>query len=264
MPNWCQNVATIVHEDKEKIDAIENELNKEKDDIALFQMLRPRPADQEETWYAWNCDNWGTKWDISYCDFDRIDDYTIKLNFDTAWGPCTTLYEHMETEGYTVAAYYNEDGMCFCGQFVDGYDDHYEYSDLDSAAIQYELPSEIDELFGISERMQEWEAENEADEDDVLNDDEEDEEPEEPEYEMTEWFNVKTKPVHIGEYEVQYKEANSWPFPTRLNWTGKKWMNGQGEERKDVGQWRGLTDWQHQMIVEMENLKEEFEKLSVK
>ena len=128
MPNWCQNVATIVHEDKEKIDAIENELNKEKDDVALFQMLRPRPADQEETWYAWNCDNWGTKWDISYCDFDRIDDYTIKLNFDTAWGPCTTLYEYMETEGYTVEAYYNEEGMAFCGSFIDGYDDYHDYS----------------------------------------------------------------------------------------------------------------------------------------
>jgi hypothetical protein len=143
---------------------------------------------------------------------------------------------------------------------VDGYDDHYEYSDLDSAAVQYELPSEIDELFGISERMQEWEAENE---DEDFEDDDEDEEPDEPEYEMTEWFDVKTKPVHIGEYEVQYKEANSWPFPTRLNWTGKKWMNGQGEERKDVGQWRGLTESQHQLVVELENLKEEFEKLSV-
>jgi hypothetical protein len=38
MPNWCSNVATINHGDKEKIDAIEAELNKEKDDVALFQM----------------------------------------------------------------------------------------------------------------------------------------------------------------------------------------------------------------------------------
>ena len=166
MPNWCQNVATIVHEDKEKIDAIENELNKEKDDIALFQMLRPRPADQEETWYAWNCDNWGTKWDISYCDFDRIDDYTIKLNFDTAWGPCTTLYEYMETEGYTVEAYYNEEGMAFCGSFIDGYDDHHDYSNLSSEEMRENIPFEIEDLFGICERREEWEAENEEESDD--------------------------------------------------------------------------------------------------
>lgn len=260
MPNWCYNVATIVHEDKEKIDAIENELNKEKDDVALFQMLRPRPADQEENWYGWNCENWGTKWDISYCDFDRVDDNTIRLNFDTAWGPCTALYEFMETEGYSVEAYYNEEGMAFCGQFVDGYDDQYNYSDLDSAAVQYEIPSEIDELFGISERMAENEAENEEDSDD----EEEDEEPDEPEYEMTEWFDVKTKPVHVGLYDVQYDKPNSWPFPSRLKWTGERWMTDNGEERYDVGQWRGITEAEYLMTTGLEQLKKEFDELSVK
>ena len=259
MPNWCQNVATIVHEDKEKIDAIENELNKEKDDVALFQMLRPRPADQEETWYAWNCDNWGTKWDISYCDFDRIDDYTIKLNFDTAWGPCTTLYEHMETEGYTVTAYYNEEGMAFCGSFIDGYDDYHDYSNLSSEEMRENIPFEIEDLFGICERKEEWEAENEEESDD----EEEDEEPEEPEYEMTEWFDVDTKPVHLGTYDILYKEANSWPFPGRLEWTGEKWINHQGEERADVGKWRGITEKEHLLHKQLEQLKEEFEKLSV-
>jgi len=259
MPNWCQNVATINHEDKEKIDAIENELNKEKDDVALFQMLRPRPADQEENWYSWNCENWGTKWDASVYDFDRVDDNTIKINFDTAWGPCIALYENLDSEGYEVDAFYHEEGMAFCGRYAYGADDHYEYSDMDSAAVQYEIPSEIDEMFNISEMMQEREAED--DHEDWQEDEDEDEE---PEYEMTEWFDVETKPVHIGEYEVQYKEANSWPFPTRLTWTGKKWINGLDEERKDVGQWRGLTEWQHQMIVEMENLKKEFEQLSTK
>jgi len=252
-------VATINHEDKEKIDAIENELNKEKDDVALFQMLRPRPADQEENWYSWNCENWGTKWDASVYDFDRVDDNTIKINFDTAWGPCIALYENLDSEGYEVDAFYHEEGMAFCGRYAYGADDHYEYSDMDSAAVQYEIPSEIDEMFNISEMMQEREAED--DHEDWQEDEDEDEE---PEYEMTEWFDVETKPVHIGEYEVQYKEANSWPFPTRLTWTGKKWINGLDEERKDVGQWRGLTEWQHQMIVEMENLKKEFEQLSTK
>jgi hypothetical protein len=102
--------------------------------------------------------------------------------------------------------------------------------------------------------MQEREAEDE-----FVNDDEEDE----PEYEMTEWFDVKTKPVHLGEYEVQYKEANSWPFPTRLTWTGKKWINGLDEERKDVGQWRGITEAEHLLHKQLEELKEDFEKLSV-
>lgn len=253
MPNWCQNVATIVHEDKEKIDAIENELNKEKDDVALFQMLRPRPAEQEEEWYGWNTSNWGTKWEASVYDFERIDDYTIKINFDTAWGPCTTLYEYLESEGYTIEGFYNEEGMAFAGCFRDGFDDYYDYSDLDSAAIQYEIPSDIDEMFNISERKQEWEAENEEDSDD-------EEEDEEPEYEMTEWFDVKTKPVHLGVYEVEYDKPNAWPFPSRLEWTGKKWINGQGEVRKDVGRWRGITESEHNMLLELQKLKDEFDK----
>lgn len=254
MPNWCQNVATISHEDSEKIDAIEHELNKEKDDVALFQMLRPRPADQEENWYGWNCENWGTKWEASVYDFDRVDDHNIKINFDTAWGPCIQLYEYLDSEGYEVDAFYHEEGLAFCGRYAHGTDDHYEYSEMDSSDVQYEIPSEIDEMFNISEMMQERESE----------DDHEDwQEDEEPEYEMTEWFDVTTKPVHIGEYEVQYKEANSWPFPTRLTWTGKKWINGLDEERKDVGQWRGLTEAQHLIITELEQLKEEFEALTV-
>jgi hypothetical protein len=246
-------VATISHEDFEKIDAIENELNKSKDDMFLFQMLRPRPADQEENWYDWNVTHWGTKWEPSVYDFERINDDTIKINFDTAWGPCTALYEYLESEGYWIEGFYNEEGMAFAGCYRDGYDDYYDYSNLSSAEIADTLPSDIDELFSISERKEEWEAESEEDSDD---------EDEEPEYEMTEWFDAKTKPVHIGEYEVQYQKTNSWPFPTRLTWTGNKWINGEGEQRKDVGQWRGITDWQHQMIVELENLKLEFEKLS--
>ena len=259
MPNWCVNCVTIKHEDAEKISIIENEVNKESnDDVALFQVLRPRPADQEETWYAWNCDNWGCKWDCSFYDYDRVDDNTIKLNFDTPWGPPIALYEFLTEQGYDVDAFYDEGGMAFCGRFTDGYDDQYNYSDMDSSQVQDEIPSEIDEMFSISELMQERESED--DHEDWQEDEEEDEE---PEYEMTEWFDVTTKPVHIGEYEVQYKEANSWPFPTRLTWTGKKWINGLDEERKDVGQWRGLTEAQHLMITGLEQLKEEFEKLSV-
>ena len=260
MPNWCSNVVTINHGDKEKIDAIEAELKKEeRDDIGLFQMLRPRPPefDEGESWYGWNVENWGTKWEASIYDFERIDDYNIKINFDTAWSPPTALYNFLFEEGYDTTAYYDECGMAFCGKYEFGSDDFYDYSNMDSAQIQDEIPSDIDEMFSISEQMQDREVEEE------FEDEDDEDEVEEPEYEMTDWFDVKTKPVHLGAYEVQYKEANSWPFPTRLEWTGKKWMNGLGEERKDVGQWRGLTENQYQMIVELEKLKEEFDKLMV-
>jgi hypothetical protein len=258
MPNWCSNVATINHGDTELIDAIENELKKERDDVALFQMLRPRPAEHDEDWYGWNVNNWGTKWEASIYDYERLDDNNIKINFDTAWGPPIALYDYLFELGYDTTAYYDECGMAFCGKYEFGSDDQYDYSDMDSYTFQDQVPSDIDDMFSISQQMQDRESEEEDDE--VIWEDDEDKE-EEPEYEMTEWFDVKTKPVHLGLYEVLYKEANSWPFPSRLEWTGKKWINGQGEVRKDVGKWRGLTQWQHEMIVGLEDLKKEFENL---
>jgi hypothetical protein len=258
MPNWCSNVATINHGDKEKIDAIEAELNKEnKDDVALFQSLRPRPETENDDWYGWNINNWGTKWEASIYDFERLDDNNIRVNFDTAWGPPIALYDYLFENGYDTTAYYDECGMAFCGKYEFGSDDSYDYSEMDSYTFQDQVPSDIDDMFSISEQM----ADREAEEDHEDWQAEEDEEDTEPEYEMTEWFDVKTKPVHLGVYEVEYDKPNAWPFPSRLEWTGKKWINGQGEVRKDVGKWRGLTDWQHQMIVEMDNLKKEFDTL---
>jgi hypothetical protein len=255
MPNWCQNVATIRHDDVEKIDAIENELKTDKDNSGLFQMLRPRPADQDESWYDWNVNNWGTKWEASVYDFERLDDSSIRVNFDTAWGPCTTLYEYLDTEGYEIDAVYNEEGMAFCGRYAFGSDEYYDYSQMDSYQMTEELPSEIVDVFNIIEYKQEWEAENEESSDDG--------EDEQPSYEMTEWFDVKTKPAHVGLYDVQYDKANAWPFPSRLTWTGKKWINGQDEVRKDVGKWRGITQSEHNMLVELQKLKDEFDNLLV-
>lgn len=262
MPNWCQNVVTIYHEDKQKIDTIETELSKEKDDVALFNSLRPRPADQEENWYSWNLENWGTKWEASVYDFDRIDENNIKVNYDTAWGPSIVFYEFLDSEGYEVDAFYHEEGMAFCGHYSYGSDDYYDYSNMDSSEVMDEIPYEIDEMFCISEMMQEREAED----DDIqsYSDDEDDIQGYEPEYEMTDWFDVKQKPTIVGLYDIQYDKPNAWPFPSKLTWTGKKWVNDQGEVRKDVGKWRGLTEEgfkEAQLALALKELKEDFEKL---
>ena len=66
MPNWCDNSVTFSHDDKTKIDQIEQELmkwNNGKGDCQLFQVIHPRPADKDESWYDWNVSNWGCKWD---------------------------------------------------------------------------------------------------------------------------------------------------------------------------------------------------------
>ena len=266
MPNWCQNVATIYHEDKQKIDAIRDELSKPKDDVALFNSLRPRPADQEENWYSWNLENWGTKWEASVYDFDRIDEHNIKVSYDTAWGPSIAFYEFLDSEGYEVDAFYHEEGMAFCGRYAYGTDDHYEYSNMDSSEILDEIPYEIDEMFCISEMMQERESED----DDLL--DEEDSKPEQSQYEMTDWFAGYT-PAQKGVYEVKTK---SWPFPQKAEWKKNKWFTLNTDTQKysvetnpalnDVVEWRGLTEEGYkeaQLALALKELKEEFEKLEI-
>jgi formylmethanofuran dehydrogenase subunit E len=303
MPNWCQNVATINHEDSEKIDNIENELKKDKDDSGLFQILRPRPSDQEENWYDWNINNWGTKWEASIYDFERIDANSIKINFDTAWGPCTTLYEFMETEGYSVEAFYNEEGMAFCGQFVDGYDDQYNYSDMDSTQMQEEIPSEIDDMFGLSERKQEWESENEEDDTvDFFNEEEvecfscgelhleselpemsgqlicpscgegwvmadmrdDDEEDEEPNWELMYGFTEWFTKKDKPAYVGLYQvKTKEWPWPIKAEWNGKKWNIAE-----TVTEWRGLAvdpaQKEKDLMEALEELKKEFDELMIK
>jgi hypothetical protein len=95
MPNWCYNTATLHHDDKARIDAFEAELSKE--DSQPLNHLRPNPAGEWD--YGWSVDNWGTKWDVSIHDWEREDDNTIVLHFDSAWSPPTTIYEFLETEG---------------------------------------------------------------------------------------------------------------------------------------------------------------------
>jgi hypothetical protein len=62
--------------------------------------------------------------------------------------------------------------------------------------------------------------------------------------EKTAWFPAKVKPVHLGIYECQFKKLPAWPWPAvePLTWTGKKWINNDGNAVKGIKQWRGLRE----------------------
>lgn len=157
MPNWCSNSLTITHEDSAKIDALEAELKKG-DDAQVFNHIVPRPLEEEENWYSWNVNNWGTKWDVTPYSWER-DGNRISMNFDTAWSPPTTLYETMEDDGWQVRAFYHEPGMVFIGIYEDGYDDYYEYDITDRESIE-NLPEELIEYGNLMEEHENWVEEN--------------------------------------------------------------------------------------------------------
>ena len=77
MPNWCQNVIYVSHEDKNKMVALKDAIINHE----LCDHIMPMPEELKGTtspsdspnWYDWACEHWGTKWDIcSSHDTDEI------------------------------------------------------------------------------------------------------------------------------------------------------------------------------------------------
>jgi hypothetical protein len=116
-------------------------------------------------WYDFCVGEWGTKWDIG-ADGNPAQDIPggLMLGFESAWAPPVGAYEKLTEMGFSIRAMYYEPGMAFAGIWEDGNDDFYEYGGLDSAGIAEELPEVLDEAFGISESVAEWEEENKEEE----------------------------------------------------------------------------------------------------
>jgi hypothetical protein len=122
----------------------------------LCNEFLPNP-NGEWTWEH-SVNTWGTKWEIAG-EIDDVEDGVV-LTFDSAWAPPIGLYEKLYSLGYEVTARYYEPGMAFAGQYEDGSDDCYDYSGMNADEIEKYLPEELDQYFGISETVSQWEQEN--------------------------------------------------------------------------------------------------------
>jgi hypothetical protein len=188
MPNWCNNVARISHENPEMIQRmIAAANNAEK---GVLQEFVPCPADllldgvgsyggpnaaendalraanKEkygfESWYEWNVANWGTKWDLCEPVVDTHDANNITLTFQTAWAPPIEAYGTLEAQGFVVEAYWYEPGMMFCGMYEDGCVEDLEIEEATYEWAKDNIPRNIEEMFGIADEFAQWEAENES------------------------------------------------------------------------------------------------------
>ena len=188
MPNWCNNTVEIYHDDPAMIERARKAFN----DAKFLNEFVPVPealqivagrvgADdnpeqiklQEQTmlnlstygyatWYDYCVNEWGTKWDVGGDGYEAQDiPGGLMLTFESAWAPPVAAYDKLEAQGFRIRAMYYEPGMGFAGVYEDGHDHYYEYGGMNSAAIAEELPAELDEAFGISEDVAQWEAENE-------------------------------------------------------------------------------------------------------
>ena len=191
MPNWCENLVEIRHTDPAMIkrahDALErgeflNEFHPVPPDLKI---VAGRVGDDESAeqqalvlqenanrdkygyanWYDWCVNEWGTKWDVGDEGSATLnEDGSLSASFNSAWAPPIEAYRMLEDLGFEIKAYYFEGGMMFAGIYEDGDDDYYEIGGMNSEQINAELPKELDEMFGISEQVEEYESEEADDE----------------------------------------------------------------------------------------------------
>ena len=192
MPNWCENTIEISHKDpamldrvvqgqegllmeflptpKALVETVAGFMGEDKRAAHEAQQARNIAEYGYKDWYDWNVANWGTKWDFSLDSVERTSPNTVKASFDSAWAPPTTAYEKLIELGFHIKAYYYEPGMAFCGCWEGDtengfFDDYAEYGGETSKTVREAIGVELDEMFGISEQMAEWESENEETED---------------------------------------------------------------------------------------------------
>jgi len=192
MPNWCNNSVEIYHTDPAMIERVRTAFNDGRllaEFIPIPQSLRivagcvGDPDEQKKleedtarnrevhgygNWYDYCVNEWGTKWDVG-ADGNPAQDIPggLMLGFESAWAPPCGAYEKLTEQGFRIRAMYFEPGMAFAGVWEDGFDDYYEYGGMSSTEIAETLPVELDEAFGISEDVAQWEAENAEEEENI-------------------------------------------------------------------------------------------------
>lgn len=186
MPNWCNNVLTLEHDDpamitraKEALDRGEflNEFIPVPEDLKITagflgdgdaqkELERQTKANVEKygygNWYDFCVGEWGTKWDVGGDGQSDVhpDGLSLFTSFDSAWSPPVNAYAKLEQLGFRVSAQFYESGMAFAGTYEDGNCDDFSLEGMSADEIERDYP-ELDEAFCISESIREYEAENE-------------------------------------------------------------------------------------------------------
>ena len=186
MPNWCNNNLTLTHEDPAMIqraydalergeflnefipvpqdlkDTVSGSMGEDHREAHEAQQKANREKHGYSNWYDFCVGEWGTKWDVGGQGQSDIhpDGTMLHTYFDSAWSPPVNAYAKLEQLGFKVNAMFYESGMAFAGSYEDGNCDDFSLEDMSADDIERDYP-ELDEAFGISECMREYEAENE-------------------------------------------------------------------------------------------------------
>lgn len=172
MPNWCSATVEISATEREikRLKRAIKDGNRPKAERGLLGALVPQPVFQDDqAWYGWNIENWGTKWELSQVGVNSETKTTLELSFDTAWGPALQAFETWADGGagqFTYTYRYYEPGMQFLG--VATHDGICSTDDYVSADTDPERYREIARDEWGDEPWDEEGEEEDADEEDIV------------------------------------------------------------------------------------------------
>ena len=89
------------------------------EDKPFLNGLRFKSTDkQDDRWYNWRCQNWGTKWDAYSLEIDDCDmPHGFEVNFETAWSPPEEIAEAIreQFDDLSMSWFYDEPGCEVAG-----------------------------------------------------------------------------------------------------------------------------------------------------
>ena len=73
---------------------------------------------QDDRWYNWRVQNWGTKWDCYSLEIDECDmPHGFEVNFETAWSPPEEVHTAIceQFDDLSISWFYDEPGCEVAG-----------------------------------------------------------------------------------------------------------------------------------------------------
>ena len=150
MPNWCYNRITIygdseteaklkeieeifeskqpfneiypipdfknIPNEKGELPVLRRELNK--DGSVFYETYDFPDGKNDDRWYYWCIDNWGTKWELSELDIEYYEEM-LELTFSSAWSPPEGVMNKLKEKypDLSFTCFYDEPGMEIAGYY---------------------------------------------------------------------------------------------------------------------------------------------------
>ncbi len=108
MPNHTETILTISGPDMHRfMNDVKGKTN------LVFDKIYPC---EDENWYDWCCQHWGTKWDAYEVGDWEIGNHMASIHYQTAWSPATQFYLHISKQyDMTFKHEYADEGGYFLG-----------------------------------------------------------------------------------------------------------------------------------------------------